>query len=157
MFPLKYARLSCQRALRVNAATNMLKFLPLEKPFSTDVESAAPSNRNKGKRIYPRRFLDAVHLNRVDAVKELIKYRKKQWEERKANLTYDVLEMDIKVTSLKNPEDNETANEILEDARDMVHRSGAWPLEAKRKILLEIKSILEDETMWYGDFSSKEQ
>jgi len=108
-------------------------------------------SRGTKERQLPRRFLDAMHLHRVNAVKELVDYRKKQWEERKANLTYDIKEMDLTVTNLQSEEDNAMANQIIEDIRDVVHRSGAWPMESKREYLLHLKEILEDTDMWYNE------
>mmetsp|Transcript_2256 Transcript_2256/g.3597 ORF Transcript_2256/g.3597 Transcript_2256/m.3597 type:complete len:249 (-) Transcript_2256:97-843(-) len=118
-------------------------------------ESQPPptSKKSKGRteRRLPRRFLDAMHLHRVNAVKELVDYRKTQWEERKENLTYDIKEMDLAVTNLQSEEDNAMANKIIEDVRDVVHRSGTWPMKSKKEYLLHLKEILEDTDMWYNE------
>ena len=105
-------------------------------------------------RQFPRRFLDGIHLNRVDYVRDAVHYRQGQWKDRRKNLGYDIMEMDLTITTLKE-EDNKIANEAMEESRALLHRNGKYNLQQKRDQLLKMKEILEDPDMWYGDWMAK--
>eukprot|EP00954_Amorphochlora_amoebiformis_P024925 1369621-Amorphochlora_amoeboformis.AAC.1 len=49
----------------------------------------------------PRRFMDAVHMNRVDRVKKVISHREEEFLKKKELFTYDILEMDLEIKELK--------------------------------------------------------
>eukprot|EP00469_Lotharella_globosa_P005614 CAMPEP_0167797508 /NCGR_PEP_ID=MMETSP0111_2-20121227/15705_1 /TAXON_ID=91324 /ORGANISM="Lotharella globosa, Strain CCCM811" /LENGTH=163 /DNA_ID=CAMNT_0007691645 /DNA_START=58 /DNA_END=552 /DNA_ORIENTATION=+ len=125
------------------------------KSNSNDIIQDSIQAGAKNGRKYPRRFLDGVHMNRVTHVKEVIAYRKKQWESRLAAKNYDILTMDLKVDTLRTKEDNDIANEYIEQVRMLLHKNPRWSVDQKRQALKSLFGILSDPDMWYEDWCAK--